>query len=482
MKRVFVLICTVLLLVGTFGITAFAQNTTETNYTYHDGKMVASTPSHILNGVIDSNSLGDGMRFGGIGDVAVSGDDICLLDTEGAALFVFSKDSLTLKSVVKTVYGTDGTAIDFVGPEGIFIRDDLIYIADTAAKRIVVLNRSALDLAYVINEPENYPDDADFEPSKIAVSSSGKIYFTVSGTTEGIVELGSDRKFSRYTGANTPEYDLIDYFWKNFATEEQLAKMYKTYAPGFSNINIDSDDLVYAVSYDDTSEDKVFRFNAKGENIICSPEGQKITGDDSDYFLNTEGGSEFVDIAVSDFGVYAVLDRKAGRVFIYNYNGYLLSVFSSLGDNYGQLKNPSGIEWCGTDLIITDRNPARAYVYTVTEFGRFMFDAERQYYNGQWSEATENYEKALALNANYYVAYTGIGNSRLMEGEYKQAMEYFKISDNKEGYSKAYNLYRGQMIEKYFYIIAILVVAVIVLIVYSEIRYFKKASRKGANK
>ncbi len=482
MKKVFVLLCTVLICACTFGITAFAQNTTENNYTYHDGEMVASTPSHILKAVIDNSKLDGGMRFGGIGDVAVSGNNIYLLDSEGAALYVFSKQDFTLKASVSTVYEADGNAIALKAPEGMFIRDNLIYIADTGAERIVVLNLSTLELAFVINQPENYPDDADFEPSKIAVSSSGKIYFSVSGTTEGLVELDTEGKFSRYMGANTPEYDLIDYFWKNFASEEQLAQMYKTYAPGFSNISIDGDDLVYAVSHDATSEDKVFRFNAKGENIICTPDGQKISGDDEMYFVNTDGGSEFVDVAVSDFGTYAVLDRKAGRVFIYNYNGYLLSVFSSLGDNYGQLKTPSGIEWSGTDLIITDRNPARAFVYTATEFGKLMLDAERQYYNGQWSAATENYEKALTLNANYYVAYTGIGYSRLMEGEYKEAMEYFKVSDNKEGYSKAYNLYRGQIIEKYFYIFAIAVVLFIVLIVYSEVRYFKKASRKVAEK
>ena len=481
-KKFFAFITAVMLLCCVALFPVSAQNTESNYYTYQDGKIIASVPAYTLSRIIDEESFNGIVGIKSIDDIAVTNDSIYLLDKKSSSILKIDRADYSFQKSTSKIYNADGTVaseangdeLQLNEPEGIFVSRDSVYVADTGAKRIVVLNKDDLTLEKIISKPKNFTGDTDFKPSKIVVSTVGNIYFTVSGTTEGIVELDSNGYMMRYFGANTPDYNIIEYFWKNFATKEQLAKMSKTYAPSFSNINIDSDDMVYAVSNDSTSEDMIFRFNAKGENIICERDGQPLVGDDASTFVHTDSRSCFVDIAVSDCGVYAVLDKSLGRVFIYNYNGYLLNIFSSLGDNYGQLKNPSAIEWMGDDLIVTDSDLGLAYIFTVTDFGALMMDAERSYYNGKWKKSAEKYEAITKINANYYVAYSGLGYSCLMNGKYKESIKYFKISNDKEGYSKAYNAYRGELIEKYFAIFAVIAILLIFLIIFSEVCYHRK--------
>jgi len=65
-----------------------------------------------------------------------------------------------------------------------------------------------------------------------------------------------------------------------------------------------------------------------------------------------------------------------------------------------------------------------------------------------------------------------------MKDDYEMAMYYFKLGDNREFYSKAYNGYRSQVLKENFGIVMAIFVVVIGAIVISEIRYHKKGGRK----
>ena len=184
--------------------------------------------------------------------------------------------------------------------------------------------------------------------------------------------------------------------------------------------------------------------------------------------------SQFIDIAVSDYGMYATMDKTNGRVFIYNFDGYLLSVFGARGNMQGQTREPSGIAWVGDDLIITDKTVGAAFIYTPTAFGKHVLDAEEHYYNGRWAEADVSYREALRLNANYYVAYSGIGRNCLMSGQYEEAMYYFEMADDKNGYSQAYEYYRGEFIKNNYIWFFLVILLAIAAIIGSEVRYMRK--------
>ncbi|MNE67704.1 hypothetical protein D3C80_1633260 [compost metagenome] len=56
----------------------------------------------------------------------------------------------------------------------------------------------------------------------------------------------------------------------------------------------------------------------------------------------------------------------------------------------------------------------------------------------------------LKLNANYDIAYIGIGKSLLMEKNNKEAMKYFKLGMDRDGYSVAFKRYRREVMQEHF--------------------------------
>lgn len=88
--------------------------------------------------------------------------------------------------------------------------------------------------------------------------------------------------------------------------------MAKAYAPSFGG-DLDADGFVFSVTADASSEDKLFRFNAKGDNVIRSEGYGALIGDIPEYLSTATPGSIFVDVAVTDFA-YAALDKQNGRI------------------------------------------------------------------------------------------------------------------------------------------------------------------------
>ena len=61
-----------------------------------------------------------------------------------------------------------------------------------------------------------------------------------------------------------------------------------------------------------------------------------------------------------------------------------------------------------------------------------------------------------------------------MKEDYDTAMYYFKLGNNREYYSKAFNGYRSIWIQENFGWIFAGMILVVVGVAYSEYRYFKK--------
>lgn len=447
------------------------------------GNILASPAAFELADIIDKNSLGS-IRLQGVDDVCTSADGrIFLTDKTESRVNVFDGEGKLLKSIKvimneenKIVLDEEGNQIVLNSPSGTYYhsKNDELYIADTGAKRVIVLDGQKYTMKRIINEPKDMSGVTEFKPFKITVDMADRIYVVVQSSYEGIIELNADGTFSRYFGVNEPKVNLIDYFWKMLASDAQKEKMGKTYAPAFNNVTMDSEGFVYAVTSDTAAVESVFRLNSAGENVLRQMGEWRVIGS-----IFGEEPSKFVDVAVTDYGVYACLDSTMGRIYLYNYDGEMLNVFGSLGNLKGQFKTPSGIAWNGYNLIVSDSELKCAYILKPTEFGDVMLRASEKYYYGKWDEAVELFEETLRHNSNYEVAYVGIGKNYLMKDEYELAMKYFKLGNSRRNYSKAYNGYRGIQIEEHFGIITIIFVALIVLLVVSEVRYHKKGGKQS---
>jgi tetratricopeptide (TPR) repeat protein len=145
----------------------------------------------------------------------------------------------------------------------------------------------------------------------------------------------------------------------------------------------------------------------------------------------------------------------------------------------GSFTVPAGVAWFGDYLVAADKQLRRAYVYSMTDFGRLAFGSARHYYNGEWEASTRLLEEALNLNANYDLAYSGIGKYHLLQGDYEKAMYYLELGQNRAYYSQAFNHYRNQWVKDNFIWFALLFVLITGAIVYTEIRYHKKGGVKN---
>lgn len=489
-KTLIVFIFTTILM---FQNVVFAQNTVDTTYNYNWwGNAVENIPFFELYDTIDKEDMGN-VSLSGMDDITVAGDRIYIVDTNESRVNIFDTNFKLITSI-KLIRNKDGrVALDKNGkqvllknPEGLFVdlNNNEIYIADTGNERVVIIDKNDFSFKRIITKPDNMVGQTNFKPSKIVVDKLGRIYIVVQSGFEGLIELTSNGEFKRYFGVNKPKVNLIDYFWKKYATEEQKAKMKKVLAPSFNNIEIDNEGFIYTTTFDASAKDKVFRLNPKGENVLREEGYIRVVGDinlkDVRNSINP-AESKFVDIAVTNYGLYALLDKNNGRIFIYNFDGELLNIFGKIGFMKGEFAEPTSIAWLGDNLIITDKQIKAAYVFKPTHIGKLMLDATRAYYNGEWDKSTELLREAIKLNSNLDIAYINIGKSYLMEEDYKTAMYYFKLGQDSEYYSKAFNGYRSNWIKENFaWIFAILVLGV-VAIGYSEVRYYKKQRKIGGS-
>lgn len=489
MKKKIVVLILIMILAST-PIIAFASeepNFTYDGYTYDSrGNAVDCPAGFQVERVIDESCMG-GTAVQGFNDVCTSKDgSIFLVDTLENRINIVDQDSNFIKSlkVIRDANGKivvdekTGEQLVLKAPQGVFFheKNNELYIADTEAGRIIVLDGSDYTLKKMIGKPDNMAGITEFKPSKIVVDSADRIYVVVQSSYEGIIELNADGTFSRYYGVNAPSVNLLDYFWKSISSDAQKQKMKKTFAPSFNNIALDSEDFIYAVTYDTAAKNMVFRLNSDGKNVLREKGTTLVVGDV--HYMNDNGQSKFVDIAVTDFGTYAVLDKEMGRIFIYDYDGQLLNVFGSHGKTKGSMQNPSGIVWLGNKLVVTDSTLKCAYILSPTDYGTALLSASEHYYYGRWEEAFVQFKKILQINSHCEIAYIGIGKNYLMKDKFKKAMYYFKLGNDHTFYSKAYNGYRGEMLKNNFGFVAVIFLLLVSLVVVSEVRYHKKEGQK----
>ena len=482
MKRIVLLLLAALMLFTS----AFAADGTSNvyqGYTYDFFRNIKSTPApFVLSQVIDSKSVTKtGRTIETVTDVATSKDGrIFIVDKTNSIIYVLDENG-QYQSFIKNVKDANkknaqinGQNVQLTSPEGVFYHEkaDELYICDTGAQRILVLDGQTYAFKRGILRPEDMTGVTEFKPSKIAVDNADRIYVVVQSSYEGIIELNEDGTFSRYFGVNEPQINMVDFLWKSIASDKQKEKMGKTYAPAFNNVTLDGEGFVMAVTSDTASADKVFRLNFAGAHELREMGNIQVIGD-----LATENPSAFVDIAVKPYGTYALLDKTYGHVFLYNFDGELLCVFGSKGNAVGQFKTPSTIAWLGDKLIIGDADLKSAYIYEPTDFGSALLKAGEAYYNGEWDTATAHFEEVLRLCANLETAYIGIGKNLLMKEDYEGAMYNFKLGNNREFYSKAYKGHRTNVMKDNFWVIAVIAVIFIGSVLGSEVAYHKKQKR-----
>ncbi|MDY3196460.1 MAG: hypothetical protein RBQ95_06325, partial [Paracholeplasma sp.] len=322
------------------------------------------------------------------------------------------------------------------------------------------------------------------EPRKVTVDVTERMYVVARNVYEGIIELGSNGDFNRFTGVNPVSLTPFEIFRRSLMTEAQLAKLKLFLPTEYTNVSINERGFIYATSRptENNAKNTIQLINPKGVDVIKRngyhpPMGdvQYIEGNNN-YVIT--GPSLLTDIAYTKHGIYTVLDQKRSRLFTYDQEGNLLYINGDEGQQSDKFSEGVAIGYLGDDLLVLDRKSRTVIVYRLTDFGLAVNQAIGFHDQGKFDEAAAIWKDVLVLNTNYEIAYNGIGKYLLREGEFKEAMDYFKLGHDTYYYSKAFKEYRNEIIRDNFTLIMSGVVLLTGGLIFLKVR---KTIKKGGS-
>ena len=476
LKRLTVLL-TALLLLASFA-SAFAiddgfYSVYTYNYDYWE-EIRESPDAYKVKTVLYGTTLGLDTNFSLPEGMFIRGNDIYVCDTGNNRLVQIRADEegYTLVRTIDKINGSDKPG--FLSPTDCSVDEaGNIYVADKNNNRVVMVDK---DLNFVREFVK--PDDPSFGsgsflPVRIAVDVAGRVYVLAENVNMGLIKYEADTEFAGYIGANKVSMTMWEYIWKYFfMSEEQRATSESTVPTRYENIYMDDQGFIYATTtsfeeYDlkwDNAK-PIRRLNGIGDDILIKDDRYPPIGD----YTWVEGGdashgpSKFVDITVLENDVYVALDKTRGRFFGYDSQGVMLWAFGAIGQYEGAFNAPIALDHIGRELICLDQRDMSITVFTPTEYGNLIYDANNTYAKGDYDGSGELWDEVLKFNANYNMAYRGIGRALLRQGKYSEAMEYFKMAHDRQNYGRAFRLYRKEWVEKNIGWVVGILIAVIVL-------------------
>jgi len=435
-------------------------------YTYdYWNNPVPSPHAYVPARVVYGQELGIS-NFRSPQDIFALDDQIYIADSGNNRIVHVNRDW----EVIRIIDGFEnaGTTDRFKNPRGIHVTETGdIYVADRDNNRIVILDGD-LQLKQIITspaeiDPELFTSDFRFRPDKIGVDQYGTIYVISAGVYDGIMEFDLYGNFQGFVGAPKVYPTLADYIWRLIGTKAQRDRMRLFLPVEHSNLDIDHRGFIYATATGGEigEAEKVRRINTAGlDRLMRIPTSPPI-GDFPDVTT-----SVFVDVISRENDIFSVLDRTNGRIFTYSPAGHLLYAFGAIGEVQGAFSNPAAMTELDNHLLVVDAIKNTITVFAPTEYQQLIHQAIDFYASGNYDQATACWHQVLELNANYDLAYTGIGNALLMQGDYAGAMANYKLANDRENYSEAFRYYRKQVTEKYFGVYMFIAAALIIYILF----------------
>lgn len=415
------------------------------------------------------------------------------------------KSSTLAWSVTNTFTGHDTIDVNLFGPSGVYralrpvkdennhnvldeneqtIYQDILYICDSNNKQIILCDVDHdYEVVQVVSAPVGYSFSDKFQPTKITTDSSGRMFVISNNIYEGILLISYQGEFMRMVGVNYTTLSVWDAIKRNFKTEEQLQQETSILQTSFKNLCIDDQGFIYTVSGPVTnadgsvSKDKMIkRINQSNKDVLKRTGYNKPIGDIIVRVTGTgAGASSFVGVTVNKYGVYTVVDEKNCRLFTYDEAGYLLYISGGAGSQVTNINIPVAITYQGDNLLVLDRGNKAVMRFTPTSFAKQINQAVYYEYMGDAESAAHEWQNVINANPQYELAYVGVGKKYYEEARYREAMTFFKKGNDVKYYSRAYKLYRDDVIKKYFpSVVTILLVGIAGLIVFKQVKKHKK--------
>lgn len=388
-------------------------------------------------------------------ETLVSPTDFTLLDDGTMYILDSGNKRVVVSDGEYDLVKTFGEGI-LVSPKGIYVtKDRITYVADKGAKSVFVFDKEG-ELIHTYTKPTEamYGEALDFLPLKIVVNGSGTMYVICESNTNGMVEISpvENGTFLGYFGTNATNANIWTIIWRAVLTDAQRAKMQSNIPATPDNMAIDDKGVIYTITRGEKL-DTLKRLNIAGVNMIKTTDYPDVpaavaTGNHDNIFVATQTG------------------------FIYEYNneGNLLFMFGGSDDGKMRIGLSTKIEaiQVGSDdkLYVLDSDKAQIQIFEPTEFTAYLHEALYLFSKGRYEESKEPLSKILEMNNLFTYANLAMGKALYKEEDYEGALEYAKLSKDKDLYSDAYWEIRNVWLKQH---LTGIVIAVLVLLVLRRI-------------
>lgn len=466
--------------------TVISAATPYATYTYSSTGRVLNSPSaYVPDMVVDSAYIGLTTAFDDPRDLYVGPDQrVYLVDAANARVVVMDRYFKFLFEI-KSFTNEHGVPDTFSNPSGVFVNDENIYVCDTDNNRIVMFDLEGTYIKIVPKPQSNlFEEGSIYKPVACAVDNYGRIFVVSSTTYQGIIVLNDKGDFYGFIGAQKVTIGALEILWRSIQTDEQREQSQEYVSTEFNNIVIDKDNFIYvttssipegdvsgAINRKDKGSDfaPVKKLNASGADVMKRNGFYPPSGEVSFFNFSLDGGatgpSKVIDAAVGPEGTWSIIDEKRSKIFTYDDNGNLLFAFGdSNGTQTGNIASIEAIAYQGSKILILDKTNDNIVVFRRTEYGDILLTALQHDNERKYDQTINDWTEILKRNNNFDAAYIQIGKALYRQGQYEEAMEYYKSAYNTADYSEAYKEIRKEWANKYFWSIPIIIVAVCILL------------------
>lgn len=441
------------------------------SYSYWEGlggaaKTSAYTkPVYAVKTVINADLLGLPL-LGQIGDICSDGKgNVYLLDSGSSKIYI-TDSAYQLKGVVDRIQ-YNGEELSIEGASGLFVKDGLIYVADTKGERVLVMDAQG-NVSSCLTVPQSrlIPDDFNYRPQKVAVDSKNYTYVSCDGSYYGALVYSPELEFLGFYGANTVPATVGDVL-KNlmdrlFSNDIKRGASVLSLPYQFVDMVVGPNDFIYTATGRQT-EGQIMT----GQVSVMNPGGKNIlSGSDSYNFADTEVGrynlrpqtESIVGIDVDADGFFYIVDATYGRVFWYDEECSLLGVFGGsmgTGVQQGTTRLANAVVINGTDVLVSDGTKNVVNVFSITAYGQLVRDAQLMTLQDDYEDAVVLWHQVLDQDQNSQLAYSGLAKGYYAIGDNTRAAEYARLGADKDTYSSAFEKLRTAFLEQNFALVFI---------------------------
>lgn len=481
MRRKFCICFAIAILCGCFTSTVYAMPQTynaDRNYEYNSYEESVEAPSgYTACRQMTGEAMGTTALASPQDMFVTAAGDFYILDSGNGRILVTDSALRVQREITRFTYR--GAPVTFQGAKGMFLcADGTLYLADTEGERVLVIDPDG-QVTAVIEKPDSDLLDAQipFAATKVMHDGNGITYVLVNGITDGALSFDEDYNFIGFYGSNRirPTAEVVaDYLWSKFMTKEQISGSKGRIPAQFSNFDIDSDQFIYTVTATNDSSGNFRKLNFKGSDLL----ELKQYGDiELDGIVADEKVTGMVDVDVDGDGFVNLLDQTMGRIFQYSDAGDLVTIFGGMGSQLGTFQSPVALESYRGSVYVLDSIQNTVTVFEPTAYTLAKRQAIMLFDQGDYAGSVEYWNTVLSMNTNSEMAYGGIAKAYEEAAEYEKAMEYYRMANQREGYSTAYREVRKVVLKKWFgALFAGVIVLVAGLIVLWQVRKRRRVS------